>query len=195
MKETPLCKLALKYGTDKCPKIKHSYTPYYYKLLKGRKRSIKKVLEIGVGYPTDMKHCVYYGRPYQVGASLRMWRDFFPNAMVYGCDIAPQAIFEDDRIKTFYCNQGDELGLDELIEKTGTDIDLVIDDGSHECGHQISTCLHLMPKLKKSAIYIIEDVSSTRLVVGSMRAKFKNVKLAKFKSVKTQDDNLVIVKK
>ena len=67
LKETPLCKLALKYRSDKCPKRgKHTYTPYYYDLLKNKKRSTKKVLEIGIGK----------------GASLKMWRDFFPNAKI-----------------------------------------------------------------------------------------------------------------
>lgn len=42
---TELCELAYKYGTDKCPQIKHFYTPYYYKLFKDRRLSVKKVLE------------------------------------------------------------------------------------------------------------------------------------------------------
>jgi len=42
IKETPLCKLAFEYKTDKCPKIKHVYTPFYYELLKDRKNTIKK---------------------------------------------------------------------------------------------------------------------------------------------------------
>ena len=123
MKETPLCKLAYKYSTDKCPRIKHVYTPFYYDLLKDRKHTIKKVLEMGIGVKETMP---YYPR-YQTGASLRMWRDFFPNAMVYGADISPKALFEDERIKTYLCNEKKEEDIKELVEQTGPDIDLFVD--------------------------------------------------------------------
>src|SRR3989304_3769693 len=84
---TPLCKLALKYGTDKCPQLKHSYTPFYYQLLKDKRREIKKVLEMGIGFfPGMPEKKVFFDpglkRTYHMGASLYMWRDFFPNAQV-----------------------------------------------------------------------------------------------------------------
>lgn len=140
---TELCKLAFKYGSDKCPQIKHTYTPYYFDLLKERRLTIKKVLEVGVGE----------------GASLRMWRDFFPNAKVYGADIESGLLIKEDRIESFRCDQSSKDDLLELIKKTGSDIDLVIDDGSHIPEHQVFTCLTLMPRLKKNVIYVIEDVA------------------------------------
>ena len=158
IKETELCKLAFKYSTDKCPKIKHAYTPFYYDLLKDKKYTIKKVLEMGIGYKATMP---YYPR-YQTGASLRMWRDFFPNAMVYGADISHKAIFEDERIKTFLCNEKKEKDINELVKQTGSDIDLFVDDGSHRIEHQIYLCKTIMPLLQKSVIYIIEDVGYNR---------------------------------
>ena len=154
---TKLCELAYKYGSDKCPQILHNYTPYYYKLLKGRRKTIKKVLEMGVGYSEIMDHCPNY----QDGSSLRMWADFFPNAMVYGADIHKGCLFQTDRIKTFYCDETLESDLKNLIKQTGSDIDLFIDDGSHEYREQMFMCLTLMPMLKKDVIYIIEDVSDT----------------------------------
>jgi len=153
-KFTPLSKLALKYGTDKCPQILHFYTEYYYGLLKDRKQEIKKVLEIGVGYPLVMLRP--YG--YKTGASLYMWQDFFPNAKIYGIDIRPELVFRDRRIETFFCNQTDKKGLMKLIQNIGTDIDLVIDDGSHFIEDQVIACLTLMPLLQEKVIYIIEDV-------------------------------------
>ena len=45
---TDLCKLAYKYGTDKCPQLKHSYTPFYYQLLKSKRQKIKKILEMDI---------------------------------------------------------------------------------------------------------------------------------------------------
>ena len=129
--------IAFKYGSDKCPNFgKYSYTDYYYTLLSNRKRAIKKVLEIGVGN----------------GASLRMWRDFFPHAQIYGADISPESMFKEDRIETFVCDQNKREDLEKLIEKIGSDIDLVIDNGSHMPNPQTFTCLHLMPLLNKAVI-------------------------------------------
>lgn len=151
--KTELCELAYKYGTDKCPQIKHPYTPFYFELLKDRRNSVKKVLEIGIGpgelVPGSTKH--------HTGASLYMWRAFFPNAQIYGADILPEFIIKDERIETFLCNQSKKEDLKKLIEKTGSDIDLFIDDGSHKPSDQILTCLTVMPLLKKNVIYIIED--------------------------------------
>ena len=85
-----MCKLAYKYGTDKCPKLNHVYTPFYYKLFNKKRKAIKKVFEMGIGGSRVMK----YIPQYQTGASLRMWRDFFPNAHIYGADYDPELLFE-----------------------------------------------------------------------------------------------------
>ena len=151
---TELCRIAYQYGTDKCPQIKHFYTPYYYELLKKKRLSIKKVLEVGIGTLPAMTH-VYN---YTVGASLYMWQDFFPNAFIYGADIAPEAMIEDIRIKTFLCDETKEEDVKNLIDQTGSDIDLFIDDGSHDWHHQAFLAKTILPLLKKDVIYIIEDV-------------------------------------
>ena len=139
---TELCDLAAKYGTDRHPGAKHGYTPFYYGLFKDRRESVKKILEIGVGE----------------GAGLRMWQDFFPNAMIYGADNDTGRIFKKDRIHVFKCDQSVKEDLKALIELTGSDLDFVVDDGSHKPEDQVLTCLTLMPHLKKETVYIIEDV-------------------------------------
>lgn len=150
---TELCHLAIKYGTDRHPLSKHSYTIYYYNLFKDRRESVKKVLEIGVGE----------------GPGLRMWRDFFPNAMIYGADNEPGRIFEEERIKVFKADQSSKRDLINLLKKTGTDLDIVIDDGSHVAADQISTCLTLLPHLPKEVVYIIEDVIEPETVDRGLR--------------------------
>ena len=165
---TELCQLAYTYGTDKCPQVEHTYTPFYFELLKDKRQTIKKVLEIGVGHHEDMKHVVKLKGSYLLGASLYMWRDFFPNAQIYGADIRPESMFEAERIKTYVCDQSKKEDLVRLIEHIGSDIDLVIDDGSHRREHQISTCLTLMPLLKKDVIYVIEDVIHSRRVIKAL---------------------------
>ena len=141
---TELCHLAIKYGTDRHPLSKHSYTPYYYNLLKDKRQSVKKVLEIGAA--------IYGGH--------KMWRDFFPNATIYGAEPSPQQNLSEDRIKVIRCNQSSKNDLENLVRKTDSDLDIVIDDGSHLPHDQVLTCLTLMPHLKKDVVYIIEDVNN-----------------------------------
>ena len=163
--ETPLCEIAYKYGTDKCPQIGHVYTPFYYELLKDKRQSIKKVLEVGIG---SKRRGMKGISQYVTGASLRMWRDFFPSAQVYGVDIFPELMFKDERITTFLCDEKDKKGLEKLISEIGSDIDLVVDDASHYSCNQIFLCQTLMPLLKKDVIYVIEDVAFSRSITKSL---------------------------
>lgn len=153
--ETELCKLAFKYRTDKCEAIKHPFTHFYYDLLNPHRRSIRNVLEIGVGLKKPHTHS-----DNKTGASLYMWQDFLPHANIYGADVDPLTMFKDGRIKTFLCDQRSKDDLANLIKQTGSNIDLVIDDASHDPSYQILTCQTLMPLLKKDVVYIIEDVAN-----------------------------------
>lgn len=172
--QTQLCKIAYKYGTDKCPQIKHSYTPFYYEYLKNKRNSTKKVLEFGIGHTRRNWH-----NPQeipkdklvpnlQMGASLKMWRDFFPNAQIYGADISPATMFEDKRIKTYLCDETDKKSVAKLVKEIGNDIDIVIDDASHHVEDQIKLAQYLLPLLKKDVIYIIEDVGRSRQIMKTL---------------------------
>lgn len=174
-----LTKLAIKYGTDKWGK--HNYTPHYYEMFKDRRESVKKVLEIGVGE----------------GAGLRMWRDFFPNAMIYGAEIDDNRVVrlsEEDRISVFKCDQSKSADLKHLIKYIGSDIDLVVDDGSHKPEHQAYTCRVLMSILNEKVTYVIEDVADEDVAIQIMKnlpGYYVNVK----KVGKRYDDRLCIVGK
>lgn len=143
---TPLCELAIKYGTDKCGK--HQYTPVYYDLLKDKK--VKRVLEIGV-----------YN-----GASLRMWRDFFPGAEIYGIDIDLRSLIKEDRITCFAGDQTKAYTLRNAALVAGGEFDLIVDDGSHVPDDQILTAWELLPFLAPNGLYIIEDVGAHEYKVG-----------------------------
>lgn len=198
---TPLCKIAYKYGTDKCPQLVHFYTQFYYELLKDRQQTIKKVMELGIGHYKCMKFLdeifdPRLNRIYQKGASLKMWREFFPKAQIYGIDNEPECMFEEERIKTFV---GDEFNKDDwirIIEQTGTDIDLFIDDGSHNRNHQLFTAQTLLPLFKKDIIYIIEDVRRPEWLAEKLKGLFgfdcQIIKSPKKTPMKM--DNLIIVK-
>jgi len=196
-----LSKLAYKYGSDKCPQLKHTYTPFYYELVKDKRKLIKKILEIGVGCYGTMFHVGEIfdrgtKRYYQKGASLRMWRDFFPNAQVFGADIEPEAMFSDERITTFLCDTRYKASIEDLIGKTGTDIDLFIDDGSHDWRDQVFLANVALPLLKKDVIYTIEDVHLTQLVVDGLsryKSSVPNLTHPK-KPGQKGTNNLVLVK-
>ena len=140
---TPLCALAELYGTDKRPEPKgHGYTHYYYSLFHGREDSIRKVVEIGI----------------DVGASLRMWRAYFPHATIYGLDVDPNKLIAGDRIECFLCEQGSVASLTDVSFRIGDGIDFILDDGSHLPEHQITSAKTLVPLLALGGIYVIEDV-------------------------------------
>ena len=160
---TELCDLFYKYGADKCPQIFHSYSPEYYQSLHPLKNDIKNVLEIGIG--TRQIMVPISGEKYEIGASLKAWRDFFPNATIYGLDIVKDVLFNEERIKCYYTDQSksDELLktiniISEDNQDTNFEFDLIIDDGSHIVNHMILSFNTLKNTLKKEGLYIIEDI-------------------------------------
>lgn len=159
---TELCELFYKYKSDKCPKVFHSYSPKYYDILKEYKNEFNYILEIGVGTKEIMTPIS--GSDYQIGSSLRGWRDFFINSFVFGLDINKDVLFEDKRIKCFYTDQSKSDSLlntiNEINKFTDKTIhyDLIIDDGSHEVEHMVLTFKTLKEFLRKGGLYIIEDI-------------------------------------
>jgi hypothetical protein len=102
------------------------------------------------------------GKP---GASLRVWRDYFPNATIYGADIDRDILFQDERIRTFYVDQLDPAAIRAMWEQVGVgDFDFMIDDGLHT--FEAGRCLfeHSVAQLAADGIYVIEDVLPADLV-------------------------------
>ena len=149
---TPLCELAEKHHTDKGPY--HGYTPVYHELLNGRRESTRRVLEVGIGY-AGRGHTPFW--PF--GASLKMWEEYFPGAVIYGVDIAPEVMINQGRIHSSLCDQSRASSLIDTAERLGGDFDLIVDDGSHELEHQILTVNILLRYLKPNGIFVIEDVN------------------------------------
>lgn len=174
-----LSEIAFKYKTDKCPQIKHHFTEFYEQMFAGRRLEVKKVLEIGIGLMA----------PYYVkGASLYMWREYFPNATIYGADINPELIFADDRIITYLCDQTKRKDLRRLIKDVGSDVDIFIDDGLHTPESQIMTCLTIKP-LIPNATYIIEDAGHRWI----MKELPYHCQTLRHSHLKYNDDCLIIV--
>lgn len=184
---TPLCQLAFKYGSDKCPQIKHHYTQVYFDLFKDQINDVKKVVEIGIGQSDVMDN--YPG--YVAGASLFMWRDFFPQAQIFGADIRTDLMFTEHRIRTILCDQRSPDDLATLLAEVGPDVDLFIDDGSHLAQDQIATCLFLMPKLQTGTLYAIEDVNTAQVVDHLSQY---DCRVSRSPKQRFRDDTLILVK-
>ncbi len=157
---TDLCILAQKYGSDKCPAIGHTYTPEYHDILSSLRETTTAMLEIGIGNKPLMDGLV---KNYVPGASLRMWRDYFPKATVSTCDILPDVLFQEDRINSYLCDQSNPESLlnmcNEIKNKSGIEsFDLILDDGSHVTEHQTTSFRTLWRFLRPGGIYIIEDI-------------------------------------
>lgn len=196
---TPLCQLAYHYGTDKCPQIKHAYTPFYYQLFKNKRRKVKKVLEMGIGgckhdwTTTNVVYDPNLKRQYHRAASLYMWRDFFPNAQIYGADIAPETLVEDERIKTYLCDERKKEDVEQLIKHTGADIDMFIDDGSHRSADQIFLARTVLPLLDRKTLYIIEDARHDNLITSGLSGY--NCEIPPLSGRRRRDTRLIIVKR
>lgn len=137
--KTFLGSLFAKFGSDKS--TVHSYDVIYEEIFNKIKNSELKILEIG---------CLY-------GASLKAWKEYFPNSVIYGIDINHCNIGEERII----FNQIDGTNK-EMLEKSFGDIkfDIIIDDGSHNLHDQKKTYEILLDFLNENGYYCIEDVQN-----------------------------------
>jgi len=143
-----LDEIGQKHGTDKrtgASAKMHGYLPHYdffFRELRDQKISL---LEVGVYH----------------GASLAMWRDYFPNAEIVGVDINPDAQqYSGDRVTIEIMDQANKLQLAELGAKHGP-FDIVIDDGSHRWDHQRITFVHMLKHVKSGGFFVIEDIHTS----------------------------------
>jgi len=126
--------IGLKYGTDKA--TFHGYCPFYEQHLPA---APKRLLEIGV----------------KDGASLRMWREFYPEAEIVGIDINPP-------IAIAGCTVLQMDATDTVALATLGQFDVIIDDGSHLTSHQQIAFTQLYwVQLKPGGWYVMEDVHTS----------------------------------
>jgi hypothetical protein len=182
---TELCEIAYRYGTDKCPQIKHHFTELYAGLF--AREEVRKVVEIGIGQEDGM----FPG--YKPGASLRMWAEWYPRARVWGIDVDPRLMFIEERITTLVGDQREELDLLQVVDAVGPDVDLWIDDGLHTVDSQVWTCRTVLPLLWDDAIYVIEDCASE--IVNKKLSEDFAVEVWTPRRRRYRDDRLVIVRK
>jgi hypothetical protein len=170
-KKNSLSKLCETYGSDKgyidfdkeniWPWKPHTYTNIYDNLFNHCRENVKLVFECGIGTTNKDILCNMSsgGKP---GASLRVWKDYFSNAEIFGADIDKNILLSEDRIKTFYVDQLDANSIKQMWSSINKkNFDLIIDDGLHDYEAAKSLFFASYSKLKKGGIYIIEDVKNT----------------------------------
>lgn len=137
--------IARVHGTDK---YLHRYTPIYERHFHDMRLKKLKVLEIRIGGGPD---------PREGGESLRMWKDYFPRAHIFGIDIRDKTGLAEPRIEIYQGDQSDQVFLHELALRLGP-FDIVIDDGSHHSEHVITSFNALFPHVAEDGFYVIEDL-------------------------------------
>jgi hypothetical protein len=144
-----LTDLAQEFGSDKWGV--HRYTPHYERHFAHLRDREMLVLELGIGG---------YARERQGGASLRMWKWFFPRAQVVGVDLEDKSFVDEERITSYVGSQTDRGLMRRIVKKHGAPT-IVIDDGSHRSPHVRKSFRILFPMLADDGIYVIEDVQTS----------------------------------
>ena len=203
-----ISELCEKYGSDKGFVMHdnekpfnwkpHTYASYYHSIFNLSRENIKLVFECGLGTnnPKIESNMTSKGIP---GASLRVWRDYFFNANIYGGDIDKDILFEENRIKTFYVNQLDANSIKSMWDAINLEnFDVIIDDGLHEPKANFNFFINSFHKLKKNGVFIIEDVSYKNIKILKNKLENYDVDIVTLSSKYKKyylDNNLIVIRK
>ena len=159
----------------------HSYVEYVYsRIFPPLKSTTKKILEIGI----------------LGGSSLHLWKEFFENAEIHGCDINPQ----------FYCTDLDEritihtadaYNL-EFVSSIDNDFDIIIDDGPHTLDSMIFFVKNYPYKVKSGGMLIIEDIQDINWIPEIIenipdRYKCSSIQLYDLRHIKNRFDDILMI--
>lgn len=186
--KTSLCELGVKYGTNKCPFLDidpigdlqrdcNSYTPLYDLLFFSLKHKQINFGEIGI----------------YKNASMKMWREYFSNANLYGWDCHPEDADEyryqvidfiaeakkDNLENTLYdyMNVRDENSILDALERTNCKFDVLLDDSDHEIWSQIKIIRNAPKYLNPGGLLVIEDINYTVIPEYSFDSYINQVRM------------------
>lgn len=136
--DNELSKLAVKFNTDKYSR--HKYTKIYSLLFEKFKNKNIKLLELGI----------------LEGNSLRMWREWFSKAEIFGVDNKIQT----ENIENVTIIKSNTQTIHICKDLNYEKFDIIIDDADHHPYQQLITLWNTWPLLKDGGIYIIEDIQN-----------------------------------
>lgn len=124
----------------------HDYGLVYSQYLSPLKDKPIKLLEIGI----------------LNGDSVKLWENYFPKAELHfiDCSMARVTYFS-KRSHYHLADQGNPDDLKKVIEITGGEFDVIIDDGGHCMDQQITSFIELFPHIKSGGMYIVEDLHTS----------------------------------
>lgn len=140
----------------------HHFGPIYDYYFRDIRNQVQNFLEIGVEH----------------GDSIKMWRNYFPNATIWGIDIKDIRKVKDlDRVNFLLGDQGNVT----FLESIDCMFDFIVDDGSHESKDQMTSFSVLFKKLRPGGIYFIEDTfTSFSRKQGMLTIDFMKYQINKF---------------
>jgi SAM-dependent methyltransferase len=149
---TDLCRLGIKYPTDKSPYNevstlhKHAYTSIYDMLFSHIRYNDIKFAEIGI---LDNN-------------SMLCWRDYFPNAVLYGFEYLEEKLQKaiSDNISNTHYFYMDVTQKDSIATQLSVCdyYDIIIDDSTHVFDDQIRVVKEAVKRLKAGGFLIVEDI-------------------------------------
>lgn len=165
------------FGTDKAHG--HTYINFYEESFSKYRNKKINLVEIGV----------------RCGASIKLWREYFANAMIYGIDNGPIGIemnqewVTGDNVQYIEC----DAYTQECVEKLPDKIDILIDDGPHYFNSHVKLLELYLNKINKGGMLIIEDVNYDPINLISYFPKDMRNKVEVPVSTGT-DNRLIVIK-
>lgn len=174
--------------TDK--ESSHRYLDLYETLLNKKQLTAKYVLEIGIG---DFN--------FKNGGSIKLWRDYFKNAIIFGLDILSidrviDELKDDSRVKLFTSiNAYDRDFVENNISNLNIKFDFLLDDGPHTLISNVTFILLYSQLLSDDGILIIEDIQKMEYIDHLKEAVPENlkpyIKVYDLRSLSHCPDNIV----
>jgi len=144
-------------NTDK--NTTHSYLHLYQQLLESKKYTAKNILEVGIGDFGEKN-----------GGSIKLWRDFFVNATIYGLDIIPKnrvidELLNDSRVILYTQTDAydENFFVNNFLHKN-IKCDFMLDDGPHSLESMQKFIKLYSQIMTDDGILIIEDVQAIEWV-------------------------------
>lgn len=168
----------------------HSYLPLYQKLLESKRYTATNVLEIGIGDFGEKN-----------GGSIKLWKDYFTNATIYGLDILPidrvmDELLNDGRVILYTSTDAynDDFFMTNFLHKN-IKCDFMLDDGPHTLESMKQFIKLYSQIMTDNGILIIEDIPSDdwiTILANEVPEHLKQfVKVYDLRPVKNRHDDIV----